>query len=222
MKKIFIYAEGPTEERFIKTLLVPHLEGYGIFVYPIVCTTKVVKSGQNFKGGTVKYHKAKKEICNLLRDSSAAAVTTMLDYYGLHCSFPGRTDPEGTTCYDRVRFVEGAIRGDIGPQKFIPFLTLHEFEGLLFSSPEEMAAALPGGYGLRQKFEQIRGNFNTPEDINDQQSTSPGQRIATAYPPYQKPAHGSRIAGRIGLAKIREECPHFDSWVVTLEQLSRE
>lgn len=142
----------------------------------------------------------------------------MLDYYGLDTSFPGRSSPKGNNCYEHVRFVEEAIRKDIGSSKFLPFLTLHEFEGLLFSSPQAMAATLLGGKDLQRTFEAIRRQFQTPEEINDQKPTAPHQRIINAYPNYEKPLHGSLIASRIGLEGIRAECPHFGSWLHELEK----
>ncbi len=220
MRKVFIYVEGQTEERFVKTLLVPYLEIRNLYCHPIVATTKFVFSQPVFKGGVPKYHKAKKEIWNLLQDTSAVAVTTMLDYYGLPSTFPGRSAPQGSNCYDHVCYVEEAIKQDINDSKFIPFLTLHEFEGLLFSSPQAMEDALPGGSRLRHTFENIREQFQSPEEINDHKSTAPHQRIINAYPNYQKPLHGSLIAGRIGVERIREECDHFSNWLTKLEQLS--
>jgi hypothetical protein len=221
VRKLFIYVEGPTEERFVKTLLVPHLQTCGIYCQPIVATTKAVFEQPVFKGGAPKYHKARKEIWKLLKDKTAVAVTTMLDYYGLDSSYPGRSNPSGNNCYDRVVSVEEAIQNDIGNSKFIPFLTLHEFEGLLFSSPQLMAAALPGGNNLETVFESIRKQFQTPEEINDQKPTAPHQRIINAYPSYQKPLHGSQIAARIGIEGIRTQCPHFDDWLRKMENLGK-
>ncbi len=219
MKKLFFFVEGQTEERFSKELLLPYLERKGIFLQPIISTTKFVKDGTNFRGGLGPYPRIKKEICNLLRDTSARAVSTMLDFYGLPKSFPGRSNPEGNTCFDRVMFVERSIRDEINDERFIPFLTLHEFEGLLFSSPADMAAGLPGGHNLEATFKETRQQFGSPEEINDQPSTAPHQRILNIYPTYQKPTFGVAIASRMGLEKIREQCPHFSSWLTTLEQL---
>ncbi len=219
MKKLFLFVEGQTEERFSKELLLPYLKEKGIFLQPILSTTKIVKDGQNFRGGLGPYTKIRKELCNLLRDTSACAVSTMFDYYGLPKSFPGRSNPEGDTCFERAEFVEQAIGQDIGNEKFIPFLTLHEFEGLLFSSPADMAAGLPGGQHLEQHFKKTCQQFSTPEEINDQPSTAPHQRILNIYPTYQKLTFGVAIASRIGLQKIREQCLHFSSWLTTLEPL---
>jgi len=217
VKKIFVYSEGQTEERFIKDLLAPHLETLGIYAQPVLATTKVVKSGPNFKGGIGDYQRAKKEILHLLGDTSACAVTTMLDYYGLDRSFPGRSAPIGNDCYERVLSVERAFGQDIGEARFVPFLTLHEFEGLLFASPPSMAAALPGGQYLEGKFQAIRQQFSRPEEIDDSPATAPHKRIMDLYPQYRKALHGPLIAARTGLNKMRGECPHLDEWIRKIE-----
>ena len=186
---------------------------------PILYITKRVKDGPSFRGGIGSYDKVKKELLKLLRDSSAAAVSTMFDYYGLPQSFPGRSAPQGNTCLERVEFVEHALASDINNCRFIPFLTLHEFEGLLFSSTADMANCLPGGTSLESKFQEIRQQFKTPEDINDHPESAPSKRILDLYPSYQKPSFGVTIASRIGLQKIRKECPHFSKWLSKLEQL---
>jgi len=220
MSKVLIYAEGQTEERFIKDLLAPHLAGVGVHAQPVVATTKVVKTGPNFKGGIGKYSRTKKELLRLLNDSSASAVTTMLDYYGLDRSFPGRQSPQGADCYTRVAYVEEALSADISAPTFMPFLTLHEFEGLLFASPDDMAQALPGGEHLGSELSRIRRSFGTPEEINDDAETAPHRRIVNVYPNYKKPLHGSLITARIGLKEIRTQCPHFNKWVSKLERLA--
>jgi hypothetical protein len=82
-----------------------------------------------------------------------------------------------------------------------------------------MAAGLPGGQNLESRFQEISQQFGTPEEINDQPSTAPHQRILNIYPTYQKPTFGVTIASRIGLQKIRDQCPHFSEWIRKLEQI---
>ena len=36
---------------------------------------------------------------------------------------------------------------------------------------------------------------------------------------YKKNADGPLVANRVGLAKIRAQCPRFDSWLTRLESL---
>ena len=74
------------------------------------------------------------DILRFLKQESGDEVffTTMIDLYGLHSDFPGieeaerlRQDPQA-----RVRSLEASWSGDIGDQRFIPFIQLHEFEAL--------------------------------------------------------------------------------------------
>lgn len=58
-----------------------------------------------------------------------------------------------------------------------------------------------------------------PENINDNPQTAPSKRILNALPEYDKVIHGTSIATEIGLSTIRQSCPHFDAWLVKLEQL---
>ena len=59
----------------------------------------------------------------------------------------------------------------------------------------------------------IRTKFNTPEEIDEGQTTAPSKRLISLYEGYDKVPFGSLIAERIGLERILEECPHFDEWV---------
>jgi hypothetical protein len=129
MKKVLIYVEGQTEETFVRDVLAPYLwQTCQIILTPTLAHTKRTKSGQTFKGGIVSYEQVKGDIQKLLGDSSAALVTTMIDYYDLPNNFPGKASlPKGTP-YDRVRHLEKAFANDIGHPRFLPFLVLHEFE----------------------------------------------------------------------------------------------
>ena len=83
MKKILVLAEGQTEEAFVKNILSPFLEPKGRFLCPVIVQTKIVRSGIKYKGGWVSYANAKRDLQKLLQDSSAVAITTMFDFYGL-------------------------------------------------------------------------------------------------------------------------------------------
>ena len=56
-------------------------------------------------------------------DSSAVAVTTMLDFYGLPESFPGRANPQGGTPPERAACVEKAWSADVANARFRPYLS---------------------------------------------------------------------------------------------------
>lgn len=219
MAKVLILVEGQTEETFVKRTLGPHLSSLGVFVVPTIIATKRIKSGSSFKGGVPSYTRVRREILRLLGDSSAALVTTMIDFYGLPASFPGRPNVQGNTPLERVVFVENAIDQNINDMRFRTYCSLHEFEALLFSSPATIAAAfaIPN---VEQKLLSMRAQFNSPEEIDDSPATSPSSRLQSLYPQYNKPFYGTLIAGRIGLDEIRGECAHFNAWLLRLEALS--
>lgn len=224
MKKVLILAEGPTEEAFIKQVLSPALRD--LWLVPIVIKTKVIGAKPE-QGGTVTYFEFKRQLRLLLADRSAAMVTTMIDFQGLGTDFPGRDKPTGSTPVSKVLFVEDAMRKDLNEARYLPFLSLHEFEALLFANPGTIADVLRKPV-LTKTLQDIRDSYpKTPEDINDSPATSPSARIESACEAlfgssrvFQKRTHGPIIAARIGLKTIRAECPHFNEWITRLELLT--
>jgi len=156
----------------------------------------------------------------VLRGSSAVCVSTLVDYYGLSDEFPGRKDPRGATARERVKHVESTMRDDISDGRYRPFLLLHEFEALLFVRPGEVARVIQLPQS-EAKLLEIRSEFpDSPEDIDDSPVTAPSKRIASVCGnAYRKAVHGPVIAARIGLEAMRQECPHFHSWLQMLECL---
>lgn len=223
--KVFVLVEGQTEEAFVKQVLGPALPG--LWLVPSIVKTKVAGACPH-KGGTVTYAEFRRQLNLLLRDPSATLVTTMFDYVDLEADFPGRAGVKGATAKDRVSSVERAIAADVNHPRFRPYLSLHEFEAMLFVQPATIAEVvqepriLTGLQAVRDLYPA------TPEDINESVATSPSARIETLCEEeagsralFSKRAHGPVIAGRIGLAAIRTQCPHFDAWVAGLEALSR-
>ena len=116
---------------------------------------------------------------------------------------------------------ENALKNDIGEntiRRFIPYVQMHEFEGILFSDPSAFAEGI-GRPELRSEFAKIRYAFETPEHINDSPISAPSKRIAKLVSGYQKPLMGETAAKAIGLTVIRRECPLFDAWLTKLENL---
>ncbi len=218
MKKVLILVEGQTEETFVRDVLAPHLAVTGTHIIAKLATTKRVKSGTHFKGGITSYQKVKNDINRLLNDSSVVKVTTMLDFYGLPKTFPGKTTMPRGSCFERVAHLEEEFKRDIGNRRFLPYLSLHEFEALLFVSPEVTAKAFPGA-AVAAKLQAIRDNFGSPEEIDDSPKTAPSKRILDLLPQYQKPLHGPIVTMAVGFDKIRKECQHFDQWLTKLETL---
>lgn len=199
--------EGQTEATFFGEVLAPHFASREINLRAILIGT----------GGVSKYAPAQKQLRLLLRDQGVRLVTTMFDYYRLPKDFPGMKTQESVPPAERIVHLEAALKKDIGNSRFLPYLSRHEFEALLFSAPQRTAVF---GAPVARKLKKIRQGFPGPEDIDDGKDTSPSRRIANVFPGYSKAIHGPLAATDIGLAAIRAACPHFNGWVTKLEQLS--
>ena len=224
MPRILVHVEGHTEETFVNTVLAPHLYEVG---YKDVSARLLGNARQRSRRGGIKsWDSVRKDILNHLREDENALATTMVDYYGLPHSWPGRAQvSRHGSLSARAQSVEQAILADvstgIGHQpRFVPYVVMHEFEGLLFSDPDRFAQSL-GKPDLASEFQAIRGNFQTPEDINDSPDTAPSKRVRRLYPRYQKPLMGVAAMQEIGLCVVRAACPLFNRWVEALEQQAR-
>ncbi len=217
-KRVLLLVEGQTEERFVKDILEPEYLSKDIYFYPTILVTKRVKDGPNFKGGVTNFAKFRNDVQRLLNSAGDALVSTMLDYYALPNDFPGMSPRLGHSPVERVEHIENAIADHFGrPQNFIPFLALHEFEAWLFSSPEELPRVMTAKI-KQQEFSAICAEFSTPEEINEHPESAPSKRIISLFPAYKKTLHGPTVAKRIGLEKIRLQCPHFSLWLKKLEE----
>ncbi len=220
MKKVLILAEGQTEETFIREALTAYLARKEIYPTPTLITTKrVTESGSVFKGGIVPYERLKRDLNRLLNDSSAAIVTTMIDFYGLPGSFPGRKTMPPGSCYERVAYLEEKLRKDVNHHRFLPYLALHEFEAMLFVKPEQINQAFPD-IDRSKELSAIRAQFGSPEEIDDNPLTAPSKRLAALFPEYRKALHGPLAILEIGIDQIRNECAHFNDWIKKLESLA--
>jgi hypothetical protein len=215
MKKVLILVEGQTEEKFIKELLVPYFENQSIYIVPIIVSTSRRKSGSKYKGGVVNFWQVKSELLKLLKDTSASMVTTMIDYYGLDNSFPGKSDSVPNHLYEKIRFLENCLSNEIKHSKFFPYYQLHEFETLLFSDQDSFTSVLK----KTDEIQSIFKHFTNPEEINDNEETAPSKRILKIYPKYQKVTDGIIISKKIGIEKMRQKCHHFNNWIISMENL---
>jgi hypothetical protein len=87
------------------------------------------------------------------------------------------------------RAVAEALGHAYAARRFLPFVIMHEFEGLLFSDCGRFADAI-GQPDLAGSFQKIRDAFVTPEEINDSPLTAPSKRVETLLPGYAKPLMG--------------------------------
>ena len=94
----------------MKQVLWDHLLSLDLSITPTLLTTKVVKSGPNFKGGVTSFQKFKSDLRRLLGGATGPlrCVTTMLDYYRLPDDFPGMNDrPAPINPFARLERVGG-------------------------------------------------------------------------------------------------------------------
>ena len=224
MSRILVHVEGQTEESFVNNVLAPHLFRVG---YTLVSARLLGNARQRSRRGGIRpWDSVRKDILSHLSSDQAALATTMVDYYGLPETWPGRKQAGSKkTLRARAASVEQAVLEDISeslggsfdPRRFVPYVVMHEFEGLLFSDPDRFARGI-GRPDLSSELQAIRADFDTPEEINDSPETHPSERIMELYKGYQKPLMGVLAVEEIGLDAIRGECPLFDRWVEKLEQ----
>ena len=226
MARLLIHVEGETEEAFVNELLADHLHGFG---YEIVSARLIGNARlRERRGGIRAWDTVKKDILNHLKEDSGCLATMLVDYYGLpqtgDRAWPGRAQAGKLPYADKSACVESALLSDVAKElggefearRFVPFVVMHEFEGLLFSDCQAFAEAIARPQ-LTQQFRDIRQEFATPEEINDSPITAPSKRLEGLIAGYEKPLFGTLAALRIGLDAIRTECPHFKQWLEQLE-----
>ena len=212
MFNLYIYCEGQTEESFVKNSLMSYFMQKNIILYPIICRTKEGPNGI-FKGGITDYNKAVKEIKRLCGQHPNEKVTSFIDYYGLK-NIP-QVVYTGPDKYKLISDIEKKFYEDVGFSNFIPYISLHEFESLLFTSPEEFSYLKSTAV---TKFKTILSEFdNNPELINSGIETAPSKRILKEINNYSKVLDGNTIAKKITLSEIRNKCKHFNEWITILE-----
>ena len=225
MVRLYMFVEGVTEQTFADTVLRPHLARYGVYLQGAVLIAHARKKGRVHRGGAIRYQPMKDDIQRFLKQEKSADVffTTMVDLYALMQDFPGLDESEQHRINprQRIEFLEAAFAKDIGDRRFLPHLQLHEFETLLFSDIECLNSLLENRQTQVDELRRIAAQFESPELINDGPQTAPSKRIIQHLPEYAnlKTTIGPLAAEHLGLHAIRQRCPHFQSWVATLESL---
>jgi len=226
MARILIHVEGETEETFVNEVLADHLRSAG---YEKVSARLMGNARQrDRRGGIRAWSAVRSDIVRHLMQDPGCVLTTMVDYYGLPESgpraWPGRAQAATAAFAQKAALVEEALAADLvkeltverAGKRFIPYVMMHEFEGMLFSDCKCFASGI-GLPDLAADLTAIRREFGSPEEINDSTHTAPSKRIEALVPGYQKPLHGNIAAIEIGLAAIRAQCVHFSEWLRRLE-----
>ncbi len=208
MRGIIIVVEGDTEEEFIKQTLLPYLNQYGIYdVRPIKATTS--------KG--LHYQKFRNDVMRYLRQESDILVSSLIDFYRIPSSFPNFSELKTLSqASQKVAKLEEGIAADINDSRFMPYIQLHEFEALLFTSDEGFAALFDSNSQILSEVKQIIEAYKNPEDINDGPTTAPSKRLRRIIPGYDKVLYGNLIIEEHGIDLTLQKCPRFKEWINTL------
>lgn len=218
-KEIFLVVEGATEQLFCERVLAPYMALSGVYVH----ASQIRKKGTN--GGDVRFSRAKVSILGYLKQRADTLVGTFVDYYGLKewpeldavrqaVNLPP-SDVASRLQNAAIREIERLVPETEVRSRFFPFVSVHEFETLLFSNPQVLAVHLGVAVG---KVEAILDACGSPEQINNSPQTAPSKRIlALASNVYGKTTDGVSIAARIGIDCMRQQCPIFDGWLNLLE-----
>lgn len=225
MTRLYLFAEGQTEQTFAATVLIPHLAEFGVYMHNPVLIAHAHKKRRTHRGGGRKYEPMKNDIVRFTKQESTCDVffTTMIDLYGLHSGFPGQADAEKLrhVPHQRVEALELSWSKDIDDDRFIPYIQLHEFEAYLFVDVTKFELSYPSKNSQIERLKKISESVRTPELIDDGEDTAPSKRIICEFPEYNgaKPVVGPQVAEAIGLSEIRSACSHFDGWLTKLEGL---
>ena len=214
MIRVNVICEGETERAFVRDVLTPYLLPKNLALTP-----RILGKGSN-------YDKLRDFVVQWMKEDQGAYVTTLIDIYGMNRRFPGYLENKDKPPHEKAIAIEAAVKADIerhvsGERRFMPYFQLHEFEALLFSSPDVLEEWLSEEQEISAgAFQSIRQSYPTPEHIDDSPQNAPSKRINRVAPFYNKVADGVQIAEYIGLACIRKECTHFNRWIEKLEALA--
>ena len=224
--RLLVHVEGPTEETFVNNVLSPHLMGQG---YSLVAPRLIGDARpRSRRGGGLAWQSVRKGILRHLRQDRQAVATTMVDYYGMPRSrcrqWPGRVAATNLPFEQKTGTIQNALAQDIcqhmgrgfDPSRFIPYVSMHEFEALLFSDCMGFAESV-GCPEIGSAMQGILDQFGNPEKIDDSQATAPSKRICALIPSYHKVAMGAAAISDIGLDNIRCRCQNFARWLSRLE-----
>lgn len=216
MKRIEIIVEGQTEMTFVNEILAPYI--YRKLEYKCIVTPILIHLGQSGgKGGFVNYMHLRNDVMQSLKSNdSELIVTTFVDYFRI----PQSRMPEHELWMDeqnhyiQVQMMEEAIARDIDDRRFIPYVQMHEFEALLFSSKRGFATY----WNEKQveKLQKVIDTFACPEDINTNPAGAPSKRLLAINSSYNKVVDGNIVALEVGIETMLDACPKFRRWVENL------
>ena len=215
MKRLIIVCKGQTEQCFCEQVLAPYFLSQGIMlVAPVI---------KRSNGGIVPWQSLKQQLLMHLYEQDVL-VSMLIDYYGIKDSyhFPGWEEAKHfENGVDKMNCLFQRMVEDFPMElksRFVPYIQLHEFEGLLFSDISTFKTNFDAKECDFDAIESAMDGFASPEDINNTPETAPSSRLKRAIQGYDKVVYGSILAEELGLKVIREKCPIFNSWIERIEE----
>jgi len=221
VNRLIIIVEGDTEKEFIDSVLSPYLYSKGL---QSISSFKI----KHTKGGLVKYQHLKTDLINCVYESDVV-ISTLIDYYALPEDFPKYDESKKIiNKSDRLCYLEKAIIEDVESEQdkrfpnLLPYIQLHEFEALVFSSIDGFKSLFSDEEANFIEIQDIISKYPNPEDINNNILTAPSKRLENMIRGYNKVVDGIMIIEEIGIETILAKCPRFNSWVQRLiEQVNK-
>lgn len=212
MRGIYILCEGPSEEEFVNNILREYFLRFQIYeVRPILMSTS-----KGNKGGDVKYDRLRHNINKLLSQERDIIVTTFIDFFRLRTDFPMYIEAQlQNDKIRRVEFLEQALSAAIDNSRFVPYIQLHEFEGLLFAASDGFDYLTDVPQNNLNTLKQAVIEKENPELLNDGELTAPSKRLECLIPGFDsnKPFYGGIIAAANTIEPVLERCTRFRAWV---------
>lgn len=220
--EVIVFAEGPSDELFIKRVVAPALREHQIYLKP-----QTLNTSRDSTGGSINFDRLCFNVRNTLRQSARTYLTTFFDLYALDSNMPGvATVAQFANPQQKARHIESALHAalrkeiDFRSERLIAHIQPYELEGLFFSNTEALSQSVPGWSQAADGLRAVRDAVETPEHINNGFETKPSARLANLLKPgYRKTSHAPVIGLRIGLAAITAECKHFAGWIDRLSRL---
>jgi hypothetical protein len=219
--EVIVVAEGQTEETFVRDVLAPLFGARDVFLY-----ARPIATSKRGRGGVLSRDRVVSFLRKTLRERADTYVATPFDLYGLRRDFPGVADASTDDPIARCAAIEAAFEKVVAtesgcrPDRFLAHIQPYEFEALLFSDVSRFGEVQSGWTRFVPALQKARDEAESPEYINDGPQTHPSARLEQLREPsYDKPLHGSRLAERIGIDRMRSECSHFNTWLTRIEAL---
>jgi hypothetical protein len=225
--EIYVVAEGKTEQTFISEVLAPYMALGGLYLH----SPEIGISGH--KGGNINIERAKTNIGTYLRQRRDVFVSTMFDFFKIDSKWPGKEEVDiqlhqgiNLSVSQKAEIIEQATLKEVMrsfpdievKRRFIPYISMHEFEALLFSDVKVLSEKINIDMSV---ISRIVDEYNSPEEINEDPQKAPSKRLQTLASRYKKIIMGKAISEAIGIDMIRKKCAHFNEWLVKLEKIAK-